>query len=571
MLALLLPLALASCRGAPQVISVTPGRGDGGIHSNAPIEVRFSTAMNKQSVEDHFSMQPVAASLLSIPWLPHQPLGPFVKGAFSWPTPQIMYFDHDVLLPGSHYQVVLNAGFEDAGGGVNPLRHSWIFETDLAPEMTGSAPANGATDVGVDQYLNVSFGYMVMPDSLRPGAITLTPDTPVVLRRDPSDPYNVIVAPQSLLKPFTTYQLHITRDVRNTDGNRIGHARTITFRTGKAQLLQSWITFVGPATTSNEGQGVWLVQSHPDLPRPLLRGAFLQAGWSSTGRQLLVQRADGTWAEAGLDGRLRDLPFNAQWASYAGNQLPGSDPPQTFAYLEDSTLRIQRFVPGDKTQPPPVTVATGVGSAAVQPGGAAIAYTVQTSEGWELDGYRIGLGAAFQLATAKTAIDDLAWSPDATQLAFRVRQEPDQPPSPGTPPAPSYRLEAITLGSAGTPATVAVGQVGNPAWESDDRTLLFTDQLPGQETARIFREVVGQGPTQPADGSGLPAGPDIDIHGFELSPDGRQIAFLTQHGTSQILWLMNADGTGAKQLTGFAGSSFPWTATGLSWSPAVPS
>ena len=570
MLVVLVPLVLASCRGAPQVISITPARGGGGIRSNAPIEIAFSTAMNQQSVEDHFSVQPVAASLLSIPWLPHQALGPLVKGTFSWPTPETMYFDHDVLLPGTHYQVVLDAGFEDAQGGVNPLRHSWVFETDLAPEMTGSTPANGATLVGIDQYLNVSFGYEVLPDSLKPGAITLSPETPVILRRDPTDPYNVIVAPQRLLEPFTTYQLHVTRAIRNTDGNRIGHDRTITFRTGKSELLQSWITFVGPTTTSEQGQGVWLVQSHPDVPRPLVQGAFAQAGWSPTGKQLLVQRPDGTWAEAGLDGQLRDLPFTAQWASYVGNQLPGANPPETFAYLENSTLRVQRFVPGDKTQPPPITIATGVGSAAVGPGGATIAFAVQTADGWELDGYRVGLGAAFQLATAKTSIDDLAWSADGSQLAFRVREESDQPPSPGEPPAPTYRLDAISLGTGGAPVTAAAGQVGNPAWESDDRTLLFTDQLPGQTTSRIFHSVVGQAPTEPAAGSGLPSGPDMDIQSFMLSPDGRQIAFLTEHGTSQILWLMNADGTGAKQLTGFEGSSFPWTASGLSWSPAVP-
>lgn len=551
------------------MLSITPGRGSGGIHSNAPIVVKFSTAMNQKSVEDHFSVQPVAASLLSIPWLPHQALGPYVKGTFSWPTPETMHFNHDVLLPGTHYQVVLRGGFEDAEGGVNTLRHSWIFETDLAPEMTGSNPADGATQVGIDQYLNVSFGYMVMPESLQPGSITLTPDTAVTLRRDPSDPYNVIVAPQRLLKPFTTYQIHVTRAVRNTDGNRIGHARTITFRTGKSQLQQSWITFVGPGDTSKEGQGVWLVQARPDLPRPLLHGAYTQASWSANGRQLLVQRPDGSWAEAGLDGTLRELPFRAQWASFAGVQLSGTDPPQTFAYLENSTLRVQRILPEAKTQPAPITVATGVDSAAVAPGGAAIAYTVQTPSGWDVDGYQVGLGAAYQLATAKTTVDELAWSPDGTQLAFRVREEPDQPPAPGAQPGPSYRLEAISLGTGAAPVTVAVGQVGNPGWEADNRTLLFTDQRPGQTTARIFRAVVGQSPAQPAAGTGLPAGPDIDVQSFVVSPDGRQIAYLTERGTSQILGLMNADGTGAKELTGFEGSSFPWTASGLSWSPAV--
>ncbi|MBO0702366.1 MAG: Ig-like domain-containing protein [Candidatus Dormibacteraeota bacterium] len=565
---LLLPLALASCGDAPQVISVIPGRGSGGIHSNAPVEVTFSTAMNKQSVEDHFSVQPVAASLFSIPWLSHQPLGPPVKGSFSWPTPRTMRFNHEVLLPGTHYQVVLEGGFQGAQGGVNTLRHSWIFETDLAPEMTGSSPADGATQVGIDSYLNVSFGYQVLAQSLQPGAITLSPDTPVTLHRDPTDPYNVIIAPHRLLKPFTTYRIHVTRQVRNTDGNRIGHARTITFHTGKSQLLQTWITFVGPS--SPRAQGVWLVQARPDLPRPLLRGSYTQARWSESGRELLVQRSNGTWAEADLDGRLRDLPFSAQWASFVGAQLPGANPPQTFAYLEHSTLRVQRFVPGDKTQPAPVTVATNVGSAAVRPGGSAIAYTVHTATGWEVRGYTVGLGAAYQLTTARTPIDDLSWSPAGTQLAYRVEEEPAATSS-VVAPGPAYRLQTITLGSGSAPVTVAVGQVGNPAWETDDRTLLFTDQLPGQTTTRIFRAVVGQSPTRPAPGTGLPTGPHADIQSFEISPDGRQIAYLTQHGGGQILWLMNADGTGTRQLTGAAGSVFPWTASGLSWSPFVTS
>jgi hypothetical protein len=480
-----------------------------------------------------------------------------------------MYFKHSEFDPGTHYQVVLDAGFQDAQGGVNPLRHSWIFETDLAPEVTGSNPADGATGAGIDQYLNVSFGYEVLPDSLQPGSITLTPDTPVTLRRDPSNPYDVIIAPQRLLLPSTTYQIHVTRAVRNTDGNRLGHERTLTFRTGRSQLVQNWITFVGPSSTSDAGQGVWLVQAKPDLPRPLLHGAYTRASWSANGRQLLVQRTDGTWAEAGLDGTLRDLPFTAQWASFAGVQLPGADPAQTFAYLDDSTLRVQRFVPDATTQPPPLTVATGVSSAAVAPDGADIAYTVRTASGWEIDGYTIGLGASYQLTTPRSFVDDLAWSPDGTQLAYRVQEETDLAPSPKVHAGPSFRLDAITLRSGAAPVTVAVGQVGNPAWESDDRTLLFTDQLPGQTTARIFRAVVGQSPTVPAAGTGLPAGPDTDIQSFVVSPDGRQIAYLTQVGTSQILWLMNADGTGTAQLTGFQGSSFPWSAAVLSWSPPV--
>lgn len=534
--------------------AIVPARGSGSIHSNAPVTVTFSTAMNEQSVEQHFSLQPVQDSFLSLPWIPKKPLGPRVRGTFHWSTPRTMVFDHPVLWAGTHYQIVLDGGFQDAQGGVNTLRHSWVFETDNAPQLTGSDPSSGSTGVGIDQYLDVSFGYRIQPSSLVKGSITLDPHTPVTLRRDPKDPYVVIVAPQHLLKPRTTYHLHVSREIRNTDGNGLARARTITFRTQKPAPVQGWITFVG----GNQGtgdQGVWLVQASPDLPRPLASGAYTQASWAAGARQLLVQRSGDSWAVMGLDGSTRPLPFTAQWAAFVGT---GPD----IAYLQNGTLQVQRVGPPGKALPAPTTVATGVSAAAVEPTGNAIAYAVDTPSGWQVDGYDAGLAAAYQLAAPHQPVDDLAWSTDGTQLAFRVRTESGA--------GPTYRLEALTLGGGGTPVTVATGAVGNPAWESDDRTLLFTDALPGQHSERIFRAVVGESQGQPAAGSGLPAGKAVQIRSFALSPDGRQIAYLTDQDGKSVLWLMNADGTGVTQLTGQRGSSFPGSAAGLSWTPTAP-
>ncbi|MGH7921265.1 MAG: Ig-like domain-containing protein, partial [Candidatus Dormibacteraceae bacterium] len=107
---LLAPMVLAACGGAPQVTAIVPARGSGSIHSDAPIQITFSTAMNERSVEQRVSLQPVADSLLSLPWIPHRALGPVVKGTFSWPTPKILLLKHPVLLPGTHYQIVLQGG-----------------------------------------------------------------------------------------------------------------------------------------------------------------------------------------------------------------------------------------------------------------------------------------------------------------------------------------------------------------------------------------------------------------------------------------------------------------------------
>ncbi|MGH7912146.1 MAG: Ig-like domain-containing protein, partial [Candidatus Dormibacteraceae bacterium] len=65
---LLAPMVLAACGGAPQVTAIVPARGSGSIHSDAPIQITFSTAMNERSVEQRVSLQPVADSLLSLPW-----------------------------------------------------------------------------------------------------------------------------------------------------------------------------------------------------------------------------------------------------------------------------------------------------------------------------------------------------------------------------------------------------------------------------------------------------------------------------------------------------------------------
>jgi Tol biopolymer transport system component len=61
--------------------------------------------------------------------------------------------------------------------------------------------------------------------------------------------------------------------------------------------------------------------------------------------------------------------------------------------------------------------------------------------------------------------------------------------------------------------------------------------------------------------SALPSSPGIDVSSPLPSPDGHQIAFLSNHQ----VWLMNADGTRPIALTNVDPETFPYSCRALVW------
>ncbi len=79
-----------------------------------------------------------------------------------------------------------------------------------------------------------------------------------------------------------------------------------------------------------------------------------------------------------------------------------------------------------------------------------------------------------------------------------------------------------------------------PAWRPDGREILVTSYRTGRPQLFAFRL---------SDRSFRPVGNRANAMGGAYSPDGSRIAFTVTQGANTDIWVMNADGSGARQLT----------------------
>lgn len=534
--ALVVPLATAAmlaaaCGSPPQVLEITPQRGAGDVRSSEVIRVRFDRPMDRRSVADRFHVQPR------------------VQGALTWTNDYELEFEHVPLNPSSRYRVVLEPGYRDAQGNANSLRHSWTFRTEAAPALAGSTP--GAGDHGVDPaaYISLSFNREMDMGTLT-AAISLTPSAPFVIHTDPSDPRRVVLAPQSLLESRTSYQVAVGQDARDVDGNRLGAAVAVSFSTGDFRPLRHWISFIAESSPASGGGGLWIVDDNR-LPRRLINDAVSSFTWSADGSHLLLRGPEGSWSDQSLDGVSTPLHITGDWAGFLA-------PGKGYAFLDRGTLQL---LEADGKR---VTVATGVTEAAVAPGGARLAFAVRGASGaertTEIDGYDTDLHARYRLQTEAGVVDGLAWSPDSQGLAYRLDAS-----------GAAQRQIRVRSLRDGSTVTVVTGDVSRPQWQADRQHVVVTAALPtsGGTMTKAFRFAVGDGARHTLNvAAGMPSGPGVQVDQLSPSPDGHQLAFVSSAGGRAGIWTMNADGTGASQLTQPNPDSFPYSCRDVAWTPS---
>lgn len=528
---------VGACQSPPQILEISPPRGASDVRSNEPVRIRFDRPMNQASVAERFRLNPA------------------VKGSVRWLSDSEMQFEHDSLQPASSYQAILDPGYEDAQGQVNSLRHSWTFTTEAAPSLASTTPGNGDRDVDPATYIGLTFS-RPMDMATLPRAVSIAPPMRFSLRPDPADRRRVLVAPESLLAPTTQYEVTVTTQARDEDGNQLGAGSVVSFNTSAARGLQHWIGFVAAPAAGGDGEAVWIVDENA-FPRPLVNTPVSSFTWSPDATALLVESPTGTWSDQPLQGSPRPLPFQASWASYVAGG-------RGYSYLDGGSLRLLR------ADGQVVDVAEKVSGAAVAPDGSAVAFVTPSTAppsgspaptvATEVGVYVIDTRTEYRLLTETAPIDGLSWSPDGLSVAYRVL----------TTDANKHQIRVKSLPGSGPASTVATGQVSVASWQADSRHLIFTATVPTNAgpISKAFRVGLG-GPANVSLGaaSGMPPGTDVSVGPLSVSADGHQIAFLSDlHGLSQV-WLMNADGTRLTALTQYGPADFPYRSTEVAWTP----
>ncbi|MGH7764281.1 MAG: Ig-like domain-containing protein [Candidatus Dormibacteraceae bacterium] len=513
-------IPLSACGGNPaQIVNYSPLRGSIDVSTAAPVRISFDHDVDQASVARRLHLLPIT------------------PGTVRWSSGHELVFNHPILQTDTTYDVIIEAGYSDLAGNVYPLRHSWSFTTEAAPNLLSSTPAIDETGVDPAAYITLNFTREMDPASLKSG-LSFNPATPFDVRPDPTDGRRAIIAPSELLTPNTAYQLSIDTSAVDVDGNQLDLDQTIDFRTGDARPLHHWITFAIDNADGSPG-GLWIVNDS-GFPRQLVGSTPVRSfTWSPSGNTLLAQGSGDTWSEVEPGVGSVALPFHATWAAALASGMG-------YVYIDlAGALHRQTAEGGDET------ISADVVEAAVAPNGLRVAFIGLTSP-TEIWGYDVGLRARYLLAQELTPVSSVVWAPAGNRIAY-LRSD-----------LQTTSLRVRNLSGSATTTTVASGDIGSPAWMPDSTHVVFAMPTTGPGGAGKHRAFVVNAVAPPATispASGLPADASVDVQSPVPSPDGHQIAFLN----GDQIWLMNADGTRPTALTRLDPASFPYSCRTPAW------
>jgi TolB protein len=177
-------------------------------------------------------------------------------------------------------------------------------------------------------------------------------------------------------------------------------------------------------------------------------------------------------------------------------------------------------------------------SPAISPGRTRVIYMAGTWTDTKLMLAKIDGSDARQINQGLPIAWNVAWSPDGARIAFTSRDAANV-------------LQIYVTNPDGTslhqlthmPASEGNAQM--PAWSPDGKTLAMQVNNGQTHTAHIWLLDVATGQTRklaPHDAAYLDEIP-------AWSPDGKRLAFQSNRTGRMEVWIMNADGTGARQVT----------------------
>jgi hypothetical protein len=310
---------------APTVTATTPGVDATNVDANVPLTATFSRPMDPTTINaTSFNVRPVGTSA-----------GTDAGGAvdatvkYNDATNTAELDPSAPLAHGVQYRATLTTAIRAADGKPLATGLSWMFTVSAPPPPLAvtATPANGATSVGIDTAVKLSFNRSVNSSTLTSTNVQIAaPDGTVVPASISYDVFSTTatVTPTSKLAANTTYTVNVTMGVLAPDGTSMLNAYSSTFTTGSCPC--TLMTGLVPTKISNPvqdgrtGTGPWsyelgtkiVVDKAATLTAIRFWKDTRETGthtvrvWSSTGALMASQPVTGEttgggWQQANLD------------------------------------------------------------------------------------------------------------------------------------------------------------------------------------------------------------------------------------------------------------------------------
>lgn len=199
---------------APQVLEVS---------LTQPVEGEPGVALITTSLEIVFS-EPVEADTAS--GALH--VEPEVHGAVSWSGSTMIFTPSEPLTLDTAYRLELGAGIRDlAGNEMSELPAPFEFRTAGRPTLVEASPADGATDVPIDEPIALTFSSLMDTSSVE-SALRLRPSFPHELRWSGE---LLEIVPTQPLRPGSRYEVSIQDEAADVAGVALSDRISVQFTT----------------------------------------------------------------------------------------------------------------------------------------------------------------------------------------------------------------------------------------------------------------------------------------------------------------------------------------------------
>ena len=234
-----------SIAAAPAVISTNPANGATGVPTNRSIAATFSEAMNPATISTTtFTLTGPGA--LVVPG----------TVAYSASGSAALFTPTAPLAANTLFTATITTGAQDLAGNALPSNFVWTFTTGATPDNTSptvisTVPANGATNVPINQAVSATFSKGMNPLTLSGSTFTLTGPgtTPVTGSVTYTGVGNTATfTPAATLAPSTVFTATITTGAKSLAGNALASNFVWTFTTGTAlTITKPTLTATNPA------------------------------------------------------------------------------------------------------------------------------------------------------------------------------------------------------------------------------------------------------------------------------------------------------------------------------------